>query len=97
MNTKKLASYLGFARRARTIVIGRTAVMAGCKRGDVKLILFASDASGKMIRSFENVKVPSGKLNNVNKLMLGQMMQRHEVAIVGLCDTQLARAILTLL
>ncbi len=44
---------LGLARRAGKLLIGRDAVMAGARRGRIKLALLTSDASPRHLRELE--------------------------------------------
>ncbi|MBN2009265.1 ribosomal L7Ae/L30e/S12e/Gadd45 family protein [candidate division KSB1 bacterium] len=87
-------SYLGLALRARKLTIGRYATINGCKRKQVKLILFARDASDKLQNEIGIFSVPMQIVNDANKIMLGKMINRHEVAVIGICDDHFVKAIL---
>ena len=86
---------LGFAHRARKLVIGTTGVLTSLRRGTAKAVVLAADLSRhsleKMVRQAEHSRVPWIKLSS--KRELGQALGRNEVGVVAITDAQFAEAI----
>jgi len=96
MKTEKIRGLLGLARRARTVAIGSRETRIGLRRGEVRLVLFASDGSPRdrerLLRLLEEAAVPFRTV--ATREQLGAWIGESPVAVVGLRDANLAAAVL---
>lgn len=87
---------LGLGVRAGSVVIGTAGVRAALKRGDVRLVVIADDASprthDKVVRLAGARDVPL--LTGPSAAELGRRVARATVQAVGIQDSQLVAGIL---
>ena len=99
MNTNKINSLLGLALRARKLAIGASAVEAGLRKDSIYMILLAEDAGsaiGRKIRALlEQTSTECPVLPYLAKRELGVMLNRTEVAVLGVLDKSFASGIRT--
>jgi ribosomal protein L7Ae-like RNA K-turn-binding protein len=95
MKTEKIQGLLGLARRARTVTVGSRETRAALRRGEVRLVLLASDGSERdrerLLRLLEEARVPSRML--ATREQLGAWIGQGPVAVLGLRDPNLAAAV----
>ena len=95
MKTEKIRGLLGLARRARTVTIGSRETRSALRRGEVRLVLLTSDGSARdrerMGRLAEESRVPSRTI--ATREALGSWVGRAPVAVLGILDPHIARAI----
>ena len=89
--TPDILKLLGFARRAGKMKIGKTAALKAIERGESRLVLVASDVSGKIIRELK--KETYSRLESIDKERLGQVLGRKEVGILVITDPAFAKSI----
>lgn len=91
----KIYSLLGFAQRARKLVSGEQAVDVALRKGKVNLLIIASDSSENIQRKFKAI----ADTNNVNwflvgtKAKLGQSVGKSQRSLLGIIDSDFAKAI----
>ncbi|MDP6460563.1 MAG: L7Ae/L30e/S12e/Gadd45 family ribosomal protein [Gemmatimonadota bacterium] len=92
---EKLARLLGLAMKARMLAVGSRETREGLRRGEVRLVLLAEDGSprdGERLRRIAaEGKVPV--LRGGSRLELGGTLGRGAVAVVGVKDANLAKAV----
>lgn len=88
-------SYLGLATRAGQVVSGEHAVESAVRRGKVKLLLIAEDASENTHRKFNSLALNHNVKAIVfgEKATMGQAMGKSQRAIVGITDRNFANVI----
>jgi len=94
---RELLAFLGIARRAGTILIGRDAIKSGIRRGKVRFLIIAGDASKRLDRDLgvECTKygVEWRRLKSVGKRELGMAIGRFEAAAIALTNERLAEKV----
>lgn len=92
MNSEKIFALLHFAQKARTLVIGKTAVQLLLKKKRVALTIVALDASEKLRQQIETdcrrINVPIYIFST--KEQLGDLCGRKTVATLAVTDKNLA-------
>jgi ribosomal protein L7Ae-like RNA K-turn-binding protein len=95
LNTEKVKSLLGLAKKGRMSEIGKMAVSVLIKRKRASLVILAADASEKLKKEIEF----QCRRNNVpiyifsDKSELGELNNRNIVAVIGISDPHLADGI----
>lgn len=98
-NEEKIYSYLGLATRAGKIVSGDDSTLLELKRGNVKLVIVATDASNNTKKLFKD----KSSYRNISyvyfstKLQLGLSIGKAPRAVVGVKDEGFANKIIELL
>ena len=96
MSFEEIRGLLGLARRAGRLSVGSRETRAGLHRGEIRLILLATDASPRdrerLIRVAEEEEVPSRVVGS--RAALGAAIGRDSVAVVGVRDRGMAEALL---
>ena len=98
-NEEKIYSYLGLATRAGKIVSGDDSTLLELKRGNVKLVIVAEDASNNTKKLFKD----KSAYRNVayvyfsTKLQLGLSIGKAPRAVVGVKDEGFAIKVIELL
>ncbi len=86
---------LGFARRARKVVVGATGASVSVRRGNARLIVLACDLSAhtqsKMMAQAAGAGVEVVSFGT--KRELGQALGRDEAGVVVVTDARIAEAI----
>ena len=98
-NEDKIYSLLGLATRAGKIVSGDDSTLLELKRGNVKLVIVAQDASDNTKKLFKD-KSSYRNINYVyfsNKLQLGYAIGKAPRAVLGVKDINFANKILELI
>ena len=98
-NEDKIYSFLGLATRAGKIVSGDDSTLLELKRGNVKLVIIAQDASDNTKKLFKD-KSSYRNINYVyfsNKLQLGYAIGKAPRAVLGVKDINFANKILELI
>jgi len=87
---------LGLARRAGSLVAGSEAVKGAARSGTLHAVVFARDASANAVRriapSLDRQGVRSSACGS--RAALGAALGKGPVAVVGITDAALARAVL---
>jgi len=87
---------IGLANKAGKVKIGRSAVEKSIHENKAKLLVFAEDASPKVIVYFNSISegknIPT--LHTANKKLLGKHFGRGEVAVASICDDNFAKGLL---
>jgi ribosomal protein L7Ae-like RNA K-turn-binding protein len=95
MKTEKIRGLLGLGRRARTVVVGSRETRASLRRGEIRLVLLASDGSARdrerVLRVSEEEHVPA--LDLATRAELGSWIGREAVCVLGIQDPHLAGAL----
>ena len=95
MKTEKIRGLLGLARRARQLTTGSRETRAGLRRGEVRLVLLASDGSPRdrerLVRAAEERRAPVRMVGTRDEL--GSWVGRESVAVCGVTDPNLAAEI----
>ena len=98
-NEDKIYSFLGLATRAGKIVSGDDSTLLELKRGNVKLVIVAEDASDNTKKLFKD----KSSYRNVpyvyfsSKLQLGYAIGKAPRAALGVTDINFANKILELM
>lgn len=98
-NEEKIYSYLGLATRAGKIVSGDDSTLLELKRGNVKLVIVATDASNNTKKLFKD----KSSYRNISyvyfstKLQLGLSIGKAPRAVIGVKDEGFANKIIELL
>ena len=98
-NEEKIYSYLGLATRAGKIVSGDDSTLLELKRGNVKLVIVATDASNNTKKLFKD----KSSYRNISyvyfstKLQLGLSIGKAPRAVIGVKDEGFANKITELL
>lgn len=91
---KRVLGLLSAARRSRKAAAGTTAVKAAIDRGEVRLVLVATDARAAANTPWIEERVRTGTaLPFSTKAELGSLLGSEEVGVVAILDDGLARAI----
>ncbi|MGB5823757.1 MAG: ribosomal L7Ae/L30e/S12e/Gadd45 family protein [Proteocatella sp.] len=91
----KIKTMLGFAKKAGKITSGEGITLENIKKGRVKLVLLASDASdntSKRIKdkaSYRNIQV----IESLDRYEMGKAMGIEERVVVGITDRGFADSI----
>jgi ribosomal protein L7Ae-like RNA K-turn-binding protein len=91
----KLYSYLGLAQRAGKLVSGEEAVEAAVRRGRVRLVIIAADASSNTKAKFSNM-AGHRRIDYVlvgDKDTLGKAIGKPQRAVIGVVDRGFASLI----
>ncbi|QGG48219.1 L7Ae/L30e/S12e/Gadd45 family ribosomal protein [Heliorestis convoluta] len=95
MDLEKLYALLGFARRAKQIASGETAVEANLKKGKVALLIMANDGSPHAIEKYnlwcQDLGIKTIQVGT--KASLGIALGQSPRTIVAVLDEGFARAI----
>ncbi|OPJ57133.1 L7Ae/L30e/S12e/Gadd45 family ribosomal protein [Alkalithermobacter paradoxus] len=89
----KALSFLGLAAKGGNIVSGDDTTLVELRKGKVKLIIIAQDASDNTKKLF----IDKSKFRNIKycifatKTELGKAIGKYERAVVGIKDEKLAR------
>ena len=87
---------IGLAHKAGKVKIGRNAVEQSVRQHKAKLLIFAEDASPKVINHFnaitKELNIPT--IFITDKKLLGKQLGRDEVAVAAICDDNFARGFL---
>ncbi|QJA09059.1 50S ribosomal protein L7ae [Romboutsia sp. CE17] len=98
-NEEKIYSYLGLATRAGKIVSGDDSTLLELKRGNVKVVIVAEDASNNTKKLFKDKSsyrnVPYAYFST--KLQLGFAIGKAPRAVIGVKDDGFANKIVELL
>ncbi len=98
-NEDKIYSFLGLATRAGKVVSGDDSTLLDLKKGNIKLIIVAEDASENTKKLFKD----KSSYRNIpyvyfsNKLQLGYAIGKAPRATLGLKDINFANKILELM
>ena len=98
-NKDKIYSFLGLATRARKIVSGDDSTLLELKRGNVKLVIVADDASDNTKKLFKD----KSSYRNIpyvyfsSKLELGYSIGKAQRSVLGVKDVNFANKILELM
>ncbi|MGL5694501.1 MAG: L7Ae/L30e/S12e/Gadd45 family ribosomal protein [Peptostreptococcaceae bacterium] len=98
-NEEKIYSYLGLATRAGKIVSGDDSTLLELKRGNVKLVLVAEDASQNTKKLFKD----KSSYRNIpyvyfsTKLQMGLSIGKAPRAVIGVKDQGFAKKLAELL
>lgn len=98
-NEEKIYSYLGLATRAGKIVSGDDSTLLELKRGNIKLVIIATDASNNTKKLFKD----KSSYRNISyvyfstKLQLGLSIGKAPRAVIGVKDEGFANKIIELL
>ena len=98
-NEDKIYSFLGLATRAGKVVSGDDSTLLDLKKGNIKLIIVAEDASENTKKLFKD-KASYRNIPYVyfsNKLQLGYAIGKAPRAALGIKDTNFANKILELM
>ena len=98
-NEDKIYSFLGLATRAGKVVSGDDSTLLDLKKGNIKLIIVAEDASENTKKLFKD-KASYRNIPYVyfsNKLQLGYAIGKAPRATLGLKDINFANKILELM
>ena len=98
-NEDKIYSFLGLATRAGKVVSGDDSTLLDLKKGNIKLIIVAEDASENTKKLFKD-KASYRNIPYVyfsNKLQLGYVIGKAPRATLGLKDINFANKILELM
>ena len=92
-NEEKIYSYLGLATRAGKIVSGDDSTLLELKRGNVKFIIVAEDASNNTKKLFKDKRtyrnIPYVYFSS--KLQLGLAIGKAPRAVIGIKDEGFAK------
>jgi ribosomal protein L7Ae-like RNA K-turn-binding protein len=95
MKIEEIRGLLGLARRAGRLSMGSRETRLGLRRGEIRLVLLAEDASPRdrerLIRVAVEEEVPSHVVGS--RAALGAAIGREEVAVVGVRDRGMAEAL----
>ncbi len=91
MSEEKVITLLGFANKAGKLAIGRSAVLATHSKNKLYAVLVAADASEKIEAILQEVDKETFRC--CTKDELGQILGRHEVAIIGILDQGFVKSI----
>lgn len=97
--SRKVASLLGLARRARKAVSGAEAVEAALKRGTARLVLTAADASISSVAKIRMLAAEAGTACHASliKEELGAAVGGAPRACVAVMDPHFAEAVMSVL
>ena len=93
MELRKLAGMLGLARRAGTLVVGRSACKRAALQGRVALLILARDAGPSAERDAGATAARRTLRCDADKVELGRWVGRSSVAVVAVTDPNLAAGI----
>ena len=95
MKIEEIRGLLGLARRAGRLTVGSRETRSGLRRGEVRLVLLAEDASPRdrerVIRVAAEDDVPARVVGT--RASLGEAIGRDGVAVVGVQDPNMAEAL----
>ena len=98
-NEDKIYSFLGLATRAGKIVSGDDSTLLDLKKGNIKLIIVAKDASENTKKLFKD-KSAYRKVDQIlfsTKVELGLSIGKSPRAVLGIKDKSLSQKILELM
>ncbi len=91
MTSHKVISLIGFANKAGKTALGRTAAL---HKKNIHLLVLATDASQKLVNELKQSLGPLPPIvYAADKNRLGQICGREQLAVIGICDPEFARAI----
>ncbi len=99
MIEKKVYSWLGLCTRAGNLVSGDDTTLRSLKKGAVKLVIIAEDASNNTKKLFSD----KCSFRNIvffefgNKVMLGNSIGKSPRAVVGILDKNISIQLINLL
>ena len=94
VSRRRLQGLLGLAVRKRAVAFGRTACRRAAERANLHLVLVAMDAGASALRDSAlpaSVRIVPVQLNKVE---LGQLVGRAELALLGITDPHLSAGLL---
>jgi ribosomal protein L7Ae-like RNA K-turn-binding protein len=95
MKIEEIRGLLGLARRAGRLSVGSRETRLALRRGEIRLVLLAEDASPRdrerLVRVAEEEEVPSHVVGT--RAALGAAIGRDAVAVVGVRDRGMAEAL----
>jgi ribosomal protein L7Ae-like RNA K-turn-binding protein len=95
MKIEKIRGLLGLARRARTVTVGSRETRKAMRRGEIRLVLLASDGSERdrerLVRLTNESRVPHRTVGTREEL--GSWVGGGPVSVLGLRDPNLAAAV----
>lgn len=95
MSFEEIRGLVGLAQRARSLAIGSREARGGMRRGELGLILLATDSSPRdrerLIRVAEEEGVPSFSAGTGQEM--GAVVGRGAVSVLGIRDRNLAAGI----
>lgn len=96
---QQIEALLGFASKSGNIAAGDNATRDKLRKGNVYLIILASDASGELIDHyiFHSKKQQITLICSGTKLELGLAIGKSQRGVIGITDRQLARSIINLI
>ena len=91
-----IESYMGFARKARAIVVGTDTCIISMKKKNIKLLIIAGDAAANSIEKLRNAAISNGVDFRVfsNKEKLSSYVGMQNKIAFGITDSGFANAIL---
>jgi ribosomal protein L7Ae-like RNA K-turn-binding protein len=95
--TETVRRLIGLARRARGVCVGSRDTRAGLRRGEIRLVLLATDGSPRdherLARVSEEAGVPARTV--ATREEFGNWIGMGPVAVLGIRDAQLAAGVLS--
>lgn len=88
-----LTGFLGLTRKSGNLSLGGNLTEAALKRGKVKLIIIAEDASLNTVKKFRNYSI-SHKVECLSILTMdemGEALGKGEIAVIGVLDDKMAK------
>lgn len=93
--TEQAQKVLGFAQRARKLLVGMNAAESAIRSGRARVVIIASDTSRNTeskIRELASMRhIPVFRCGTKDEL--GQLLGRKEVGIIGIADKNFANSI----
>ncbi len=89
-DARRLEALLGLALRKRAVVFGRTACRRAAERGRLHLVLVAADAGSSAVRDGGISSNVTSLQVRLDKVELGRMLGRAEIALLGITDPHFA-------
>lgn len=96
MDSQGILTLLGFAQKGKKLAAGEANVEAYLKKGKIALLIIADDLSENRKKNWEILGEAHGvqTITFANKADLGYAVGMSPRGIIGICDEQMAKAIL---
>ena len=91
-NMKKIVSYLGFAQKSNSCIMGQTALKKTVKK--LYLVLVCNTASENLKDLAKNLAVKHNCEYIISKVDLTELINFENIKIVGITDENLSKAII---
>lgn len=92
----QLKNFIGIAQKAGKVVSGDNNVLDALAKGEVKLIIIASDAAASVQKELEQANIAAvPTITFLNKLNLGWIIGKSPRGMIAICDDGFAAAIIT--